>query len=132
MMSWNLMKLGVLYSRKSINAGYGRLYAVEPDKSLLLKLATAAKKLVVACGARYPESINIVWPSTIIGKLTRKSCQKKLISLSEKKVDKPIIWSAGIAPCDNDKLGMYERRFRSQRAMLIIVWLLCGSLLITT
>ena len=130
-MFWNTTKPGVLYSKKSISAGFGLLCVAEPDKSLLLWLVIAVKLPVAAYGTRFQSSIAIAFPIVISGMRIKKFFHRKPIMRLVKIVDRSLTWSVGIALCVNIRLAISARHFRFQSVMPFITWLPNGSSLTT-
>ena len=128
---WNTMKPGVLYSKKSISAGFGPFCVAGRDKSLLSWLATAVKRPVVAYGKGFQVSIESVFPIVISGMRIKKFFRRKRIMQLVKIAGRPLIWTAGIALCANVRLAMFARHFHFQNVTPFITWLPNGSSLTT-
>lgn len=76
-------------------------------------------------------SIKPVAVTAIFGMPMKKFSQKKPIAVLAKKLDRQATWNAGITPCDNQTLDMYERLYLSQKAISSMP-LLHGSMLFVT
>ena len=116
------MRLGVLYSKSSTNAGFGPLCAEERGKSLLLQLVTGVKRLVNGYGSEFLKTTVDAFHTVISGKPTKKFCLKKLTIQLVKTVDKPITWNDGTVLCANIRHAMFAKLFPSLKRMPSIAW----------
>lgn len=128
---WNTMKIGVLCSKRSINVGFGRSCAEEPDKSSLLWLVTTVKRLASAYGTKFRSSIAVAFPIVIFGMLTKRSSHRKDIMQLVKTVDRYHTWNAGIAHYVSARRALFGKHFRSRNVTVFITWLPNGSSLTT-
>ena len=96
-MSWKLTKCGHLSKKNGTTAGCGPSCAVALAKSWRLSSEIEVRQLVARCGSKSHQPTKAARVTVISGKPTNLSFLLKPMSVLARAVDKPIIWSVGIA-----------------------------------
>ena len=122
MTCWNSMKFGVLYWKRSINAGCGLQFAEEHGRLSLLLWETAVRKPAAVSGGKSLLNTKTLCCTATSGKPIKKYCLKISTKPLERKVDRLIIWNAGIAHFVNVYLAMSARHSHFLNPTHSITW----------